>query len=137
MKTLLIAWREHLSAVNMKLKPKVIWGFVITIFFTSSVTLSFYFGTAYQKAAFQSKSLSITAHLHQVDSSAALFFSELPDRNEVSYAELVDQRKYIPRKQPVLGEDYNSLIINRDIDHISVIIPHTHLRVMRSVSYSR
>ena len=121
----------------MKLKLNALWALVIAILLAAAIASGFYFGAAYHRAVFRSRSLSVTAYLHQIDASAALFFSEFPDRDQVSYAELVDKMKYMPRKQPVLGEDYDSLFISRNVDHISVSIPRTHLSVIRNVSYGK
>lgn len=121
----------------MNLRRKAILAVVIAAFLVSAIAFGFYIGAAYQRGIFRSKSLSITAYLHQIDACAARFFSEFPDRDRVSYAELVDQMKYMPRKQPVLGEDYDALFISRDVDHISVIIPGTYLSVTRRIGYIR
>jgi hypothetical protein len=135
MKTLVVAWCAYLAALNMKLKLKAAWALSIALLLAASIASGFYFGTAYQREVFRSQSLSITAYLHQIDGCAGLFFFEFPERDQVSYGELVDTMKYMPRKQPLLGEDYDSIFISRYIDHISVIIPGTHLSVTRNVSF--
>lgn len=115
----------------------------IRLFLAWCVTLSavavgaFLMGAAVQRERYRSISLSITAHLHSLDSAAGMYFKEHKDIDQISYAELAGKRNYMPRKVPSLGEDYDSIFISRDRDFISVRIPGTYFCVMREVSYSR
>jgi hypothetical protein len=115
----------------------------IQLFLAWGVTLSavavgaFLMGATVQRERYRSISLSITAHLHGLDSAALMYFEEHKDIDQISYAKLVDQGNYMPRRVSSLGEDYDSIFISRDRDFISVRIPGTHFCVMREVSYSR
>lgn len=85
---------------------------------------------ALREVHFRSKTLSIYAHLRHVTTAADQCFMEHPEKKSVSYSELIDVFKYIPRKQPVLGEDYDSLAVDRESRCVVVRIPGTHLSVV-------
>lgn len=111
------------------------------LFLAFGVTLSavavgaFLIGAAVQREKYRSISLSITAHLHSLDGAAQMYFEKHKDQDQVSYAQLVDQEKYMHRRTPSLGEDYDSIFISRNHDFIGVQIPRTYFYVMREVSY--